>query len=121
MGASFSQSARTEAALAILDIDVFWAGVFSDISLHDLNYYDLFTKMWLKRELALTKTELYEFMPEISRRTAVKYVQRAIDLGMIMEHESSADRRVRLVGLTPDCRERVERFLDFTCKRFNAR
>ncbi|MCK5875224.1 MAG: MarR family transcriptional regulator [Alcanivoracaceae bacterium] len=104
--------------MAIFDIDSFWARSFVDTDLNDLNYCDLFTQMWLKRDAPLAKTELYELMPNISRRTAVKYVQKAIDQGLLEERESEQDRRVRLVTMSADCSSRVERFLDFTCQRF---
>ncbi|MFN3713766.1 MAG: MarR family transcriptional regulator [Alcanivoracaceae bacterium] len=116
----YNIASRTEAALAIFDIDTFWADSFADTDLNDLNYCDLFTQMWLKRDQPLAKTELYELMPNISRRTAVKYVQKAIDQGLLEERESDQDRRVRLVSLSGDCLGRVDRFLDFTCQRFRS-
>ncbi|WP_229147775.1 MarR family transcriptional regulator [Alcanivorax sp. 1008] len=114
----YNMGSRTEAAVAIFDIDSFWAKSFADTNLNDLNYCDLFTQMWLKRDRPLAKTELYELMPNISRRTAVKYVQKAIDQGLLDECESEQDRRVRLVSMSADCLRRVDRFLDFTCQRF---
>lgn len=114
----YSLASRAEAAVAIFDIDSFWAKSFADTGLNDLNYCDLFTQMWLKREAPLPKTELYDMMPNISRRTAVKYVQRAFEWGMLEEHECEEDRRVRLVTMSDDCVARVERWLDFTCQRF---
>lgn len=114
----YNIGSRTEAAVAIFDIDSFWAQSFADTSLNDLNYCDLFTQMWLKRGAPLAKTELYDLMPNISRRTAVKYVQKAIDQGLLEECECEQDRRVRLVTMSADCLRRVDRFLDFTCQRF---
>jgi len=114
----YNLGSRTEAALAIFDIDTFWAESFADTNLNDLNYCDLFTQMWLKRDTPLPKTELYELMPNISRRTAVKYVQKAVDQGLLVESECEHDRRMRLILLSADCLARVERFLDFTCRRF---
>ena len=109
---------RAMTAQAILDIDEFWADIFSETALNDLNYCDLFTQMWLKRDVQLPKTELYSFMPNISQRTAVKYVQHAIDEGMLDECDCEHDRRVRLVSLSKECEAKVKRFLDFTCTRF---
>jgi hypothetical protein len=120
MSRRYNVASRTEAALAIFDIDSFWANSFADTDLNDLNYCDLFTQMWLKRDQPLAKTELYELMPNISRRTAVKYVQKAIDQGLLEERESEQDRRVRLVSLSIDCLVRVDHFLDFTCQRFRS-
>ncbi|MDX1696030.1 MAG: hypothetical protein R3208_19855 [Ketobacteraceae bacterium] len=109
---------RTMTARAILDIDEFWADIFARTQLNDLNYCDLFTQMWLNRETSLPKTELYSYMPNISQRTAVKYIQRAIDEGMLEECDCEHDRRVKLVSLSKDCEARVRRFLDFTFTRF---
>ena len=111
---------RTRAAEAIFAIDHFWAQTFADTGLSDLNYCDLFTQMWLKRKgPPPAKTDLYALMPNISRRTAVKYVQNAIDRGMLAEQECSTDRRLRLVTLTPAAASKVERFLDHTCSSFS--
>jgi len=110
---------RAMAAQAILAIDTFWAEIFSQTQLNDLNYCDLFTQMWLQRKVKLPKTELYSFMPNISQRTAVKYVQRAIDEGMLEVCDCKQDRRVKLISLSADCQARVKRFLDYTCKTFS--
>lgn len=111
---------RIQAAQAIFAIDSFWAETFADTSLSDLNYCDLFTQMWLMRdEPAKAKTDLYDLMPNISRRTAVKYVQNAIDRGMLAEHECQSDKRIRLVTLTTSALEKVERFLDHACASFS--
>ncbi|WP_218838646.1 hypothetical protein [Halopseudomonas pelagia] len=110
---------RIQAAQAIFAIDSFWAETFADTSLSDLNYCDLFTQMWLTRnEQAKAKTDLYDLMPNISRRTAVKYVQNAIDQGMLAEHECETDKRIRLVTLTAPALAKVERFLDHACASF---
>lgn len=111
---------RVQAAQAIFSIDSFWAAIFADTSLSDLNYCDLFTQMWLTRNTSSkAKTDLYDLMPNISRRTAVKYVQKAIDHGMLAEHDCEADKRIRLVTLTAPALEKVERFLDHTCASFS--
>lgn len=116
---SKSNNHRIQAAQAIFAIDSFWAETFADTSLSDLNYCDLFTQMWLTRkESAKPKTDLYDLMPNISRRTAVKYVQNAIDRGMLAEQECPTDKRIRLVTLTAPALEKVELFLDHACASF---
>ena len=110
---------RIQAAQAIFAIDSFWAETFADTALSDLNYCDLFTQMWLARNgPAQPKTELYNLMPNISRRTAVKYVQKAIDDEILIEHECETDKRIRLVTLSDRAVDKVERFLDHTCASF---
>lgn len=119
MSRRYNPTHRTEAARAIFDIDSFWAETFSDTRLNDLNYCDLFTQMWLMRDKGpLAKTDLYELMPNISRRTAVKYIQKALDEGLLVEEECQTDRRVRLMTMSSQCIGRVESFLDYTCRRF---
>lgn len=115
-----TKSKKTEihmikAAEAIFNIDNFWAETFADSDMSDLNYCDLLTQMWIKRQEApKPKTELYDLMPNISRRTAVKYVQKAIEQGFLQEQFSSHDRRIRLVSLTSMAIKKIEVFLEYS-------
>jgi hypothetical protein len=109
---------RSAMAEAIMDIDIHWAQTFQAAGLSHLDYCDLFTQMWLRRKEALRKTELYALMPNVCPRTAVKYVQSAIDGGFLLEHPGTHDRRVRLVTLSDKVREDLERFLDYSARRF---
>lgn len=59
-------------------------------------------------------------MPNISQRTAVKYVQYAIDTGLLVEQPSDADKRVRHIGLAPPMITRMERFLEYIFERFRG-
>lgn len=115
--ATASKKRRAAAAGAMLDLDKYWTEAFGDLDLEDLNYSDLFFQMWLQREQPLSKTGLYDFMPGISRRTAVKYVQDLIDRGLLEEHSASHDRRVKHVAMTAELSGRLERYLDFACER----
>ena len=66
----------------INDTDQYWVEVMGDRLFHDLNYYDLFTRMWLRLNNdrdspggtveAFRKSELYQLMPNVSQRTAIK-------------------------------------------------
>ena len=109
---------RSAIAEAIMDIDIHWAQTFQAAGLSHLDYCDLFTQMWLRRKEALRKTELYALMPNVCPRTAVKYVQSAIDGGFLLEHPGTHDRRVRLVTLSDKVRGDLERFLDYSARRF---
>jgi hypothetical protein len=119
MGKQFSQIRRIEAAKAVFDIDICWSSLFPEGDLKDLCYCDLFTQLWLDQTTPRAKTDLYKLMPNISPRTAVKYVQLAIELGMLNENISDVDHRVRLITMSEICKKRVESFLDFTCERFS--
>src|ERR1022692_1270692 len=108
-----SNKKRGAVASAMLRADDYWAETFGDLRLNDLNYSDLFFQMWLKADMELTKTGLYDFMPGISRRTAVKYVQDLIDRKLLREECAPDDKRVKYISLSPEVRARLERYLDF--------
>ena len=103
-------------ALAILEMDVQWAAIFADLDMTDLNYSDLFMRMWMSKGMELSKTALYDFMPGVSRRTAVRYVQNLVDNGWLIEQQAE-DRRIKYVSLSPEIDIRLERFLDFAFDR----
>lgn len=108
---------RTRVARALIAMDETWIDLFADFGMGDLSYSDLLTHMWLLGA-PVNKTELYAFMPGISQRTAVKYVQQLIDQRLLTESESAHDKRVRQVELTPPLIERLERFYDATARHF---
>lgn len=97
-----------------------WAACFGDLGLQDINYSDLFCEMWTRESAAYAKTALYDFMPGVSRRTAVRYVQQLIDAGWLTEAVDDQDRRVRLVSLAPDIETRLIDFLGYVHARFGA-
>ena len=115
-----SQKNRITIAQAILAMDAYWAENFADDEVGDLNFCDLFTEMWLRRDEPLRKTDLYAFMPNISPRTAVKYVQHCIDTGLLIEEVDVGDKRIRQVTLSAALAARIEAFLDYTYERFRG-
>lgn len=115
-----SQKNRTTIAQAILSMDAYWAEHFASDAVGDLNFCDLFTEMWLRRDEVLRKTDLYAFMPNISQRTAVKYVQHCIDSALLLETIDVDDKRIRQITLSPSLSARIETFLDYTYERFRG-
>ncbi|WP_434110742.1 MarR family transcriptional regulator [Paraburkholderia caffeinilytica] len=107
-------------ARAILDMDWQWSAHFGDLGLNDLNYSDLFCRMWVDAERNFAKTALYDFMPGVSRRTAVRYVQALIDAGWLLETSSEEDRRIKQISLAASIEERLEQFLAYVHQRFAA-
>jgi hypothetical protein len=120
MTKQYSHTRRLEAAMAVFDMDKYWAEIFPEGELKDLCYCDLFTQLWVSKDTPIPKSELYKLMPNISPRTAVKYVQLSIELGMLEEKCCESDKRIRLISPSQLCIERVEKFLDYTCDRFRA-
>jgi hypothetical protein len=119
MPAVASKKNRAAVANLMLDLDDYWSSTFIELALNDLNYSDLFFQMWLRRDQALSKTGLYDFMPGISRRTAVKYVQELIDRDLLQEDCAEDDKRVKYVSLSKEINARLERYLDFAYERLN--
>jgi hypothetical protein len=107
-------------ARAILDMDLQWSASFGDLGLNDLNYSDLFCRMWMDEQAHFAKTALYDFMPGVSRRTAVRYVQSLIDSGWLLESSAAHDRRIKYVSLAPAISHRLEQFLAYVHDRFGT-
>ncbi|CAB3805685.1 hypothetical protein LMG28614_06265 [Paraburkholderia ultramafica] len=120
MKKKISRAKAQAVARAILDMDFQWSAHFGDLGLSDLNYSDLFCQMWADEQASFPKTALYGFMPGISRRTAVSYVQDLIDQGWLLQTGAKDDRRIKYVRLAPMIEERLERFLAFVHQRFGA-
>lgn len=115
-----SVARRKSFVLALHEIDRFWGEVFPDEAYYDLNYSDLFTRMWLAGDKPMKKTDLYAFMPRVSLRTAVKYVQRAIESGLLSETVDTADRRSKRVALSADLARDIEGFIDHALTTFDS-
>ncbi len=102
--------------------DQYWMDVLGDKLFHDLNYYDLFTQMWLRlnetRRDIFYKSDLYRLMPSISQRTAIKYIQIAIDHGLLIEHVDPEDLRSKRITMSVDLKHKVELFLDYSISVF---
>lgn len=94
--------------------DQYWMEVLGDKLFHDLNYYDLFTQMWLRHNDTFYKSELYRLMPNISQRTAIKYIQIAIDHGFLIEHTDPEDLRSKQITMSADLKQKIELFLDYS-------
>lgn len=104
--------------------DQYWIDVLGNQLFHDLNYYDLFTQMWLRLNGAgrdtFHKSELHQLMPNISQRTAIKYIQVAIDHGLLIEHIDPEDLRSKRITMSADLKRKIELFLDYSISVFEA-
>jgi hypothetical protein len=118
MPRSYSDRRRRAFVIALQDSDACWGEVFGDDIFYDLNYSDLFTRMWLAGEQRFKKTELYAFMPKVSHRTAVKYVQLAIERGLLQQAADPHDGRLKRITMSADLERKIERFLDYSLRTF---
>lgn len=100
--------------------DQYWMDVLGEKLFHDLNYYDLFTQMWLNHNHTFHKSELHQLMPNVSQRTAVKYVQIAIDHGLLIEHTDPEDLRSKRITMSAGLKRKIELFLDYSISVFET-
>ena len=121
MPKKYADRRRRAFVIALQESDAHWGALFGDEVFYDLNYSDLFTRMWLARDRAFTKTELYRFMPKVSHRTAVKYVQTALEKGLLDETVDDQDRRRRRITMSPQLLKVIEDFLDASLQTFEKR
>ncbi|SFI82896.1 MarR family transcriptional regulator [Nitrosomonas sp. Nm34] len=114
-------NARRRQVIQLLNsTDQYWMDALGDKLFHDLNYYDLFTQMWLRLDDTFHKSELYQLMPNVSQRTAIKYVQIAIDHGLLIEHINPDDLRSRRITMSVDLVQKIELFLDYSISVFET-
>ena len=59
-------------------------------------------------------------MPNVSQRTAIKYIQIAIDQGLLIERMDPGDLRSRRVTMSADLKRRIELFLDYSISVFET-
>ncbi|PTR10771.1 hypothetical protein C8R32_101301 [Nitrosospira sp. Nsp5] len=115
---------RREFIQLLNSTDQYWMDVLGDKLFHDLNYYDLFTQMWLRLDGTTRdtfyKSELHQLMPNISQRTAIKYIQIAIDHGLLIEHMDPEDLRSRQITMSAGLKKKIELFLDYSISVFEV-
>jgi hypothetical protein len=116
-----SNTKRRQFVRLINRTDQYWMEVLGDKLFHDLNYYDLFTQMWLKDNHVFHKSELQQLMPNVSQRTAVKYIQIAIDQGLLIEHPDPEDLRSKRITMSAGLKRKIELFLDYSISVFEGR
>ena len=111
-----SSARRRQFVQLLADLDQYWIEVLGNRLFHDLNYYDLFTQMWLRINDSegdtFRKSELYILMPHVSQRTAIKYIQTAIDHGLLIERMDLQDQRSRQITMSAALKQKIELFLD---------
>jgi hypothetical protein len=112
-----SDQNRRVFAQALKQVGLHWQTVLHDDEFHSLNYFDLFTEIWLKGGEPVCKTDCYRFMPGVSQQTAKKYVERAVARGHLLERGNPRDGRSRLIALSPALKALLERNFDLTAQQ----
>jgi hypothetical protein len=103
---------RTRFLLALRELDNAWVAAFHKSGLSDIYFSRLFTELWLREGAAVSKTEAYELVTGVSPQTAMKYVSKAIADGYLLEVDNPADRRSRLLRMSPLLREKFGQVID---------
>lgn len=103
---------------ALRKLDRHWAETFDDGDFFDLHYSALFTEMWLRDGRPVPRTEAYAFMQSLSPQTAMKYLNRALAEGYLLEVENPDDRRSRLIAMSPKLKARLDDLIDYALAEF---
>jgi hypothetical protein len=103
---------------ALRKLDGRWGVSFHEDDFYDLHYSDLFTQMWQQGDRAVTRSEAYAMMRNVSIQTAKKYLNQAIENDYLLELDNPQDRRSKLVKMSPKLQERFERLIDESLKDF---
>jgi hypothetical protein len=112
MARQFSDQERRHFATALKRVGLAWQNRLQDEDFYSLDYFDLFTEIWLREGEQVIKTDCYRFMSGMSRQTAKKYVQRAIERGHLIERDNPRDKRSKLISLSPRITALVEQNFD---------
>lgn len=113
MNLQYNEAQRREYLNMLDRIGMEWLDVFQgDTEFYQSAYWDLFTRLW-KSGAPVRKTDALKFMVGIkSAQTAGKYIETAIKKKLIIESDNPEDARSRLLELSPDMKERLDRLFD---------
>jgi hypothetical protein len=89
-----------------------WRSSIGDDDFHSLEYMGLFTEIWLRGADPVMKTDCYRFLSGVSRQTAKKYLERAIERGYLKETSNPRDKRSKLITMAPGLASLLEKNYD---------
>ena len=113
MGQTYSNQQRQEYLNMSDRIGMRWVGLFrGDTEFYSAAYWDLFKGLW-RAGAPVRKTEALAFMTAVkSAHTAGKYLDTALERGLLVETPNPKDARSKLIGLSDEMRARLDVFFD---------
>jgi len=112
-----TQRKRQSFVLTLNKMDAAWVSFLKDKDFYDINYSDLFTGLWLS-DKPVRKQEAVMFMRHIGMQTAKKYLNHAIDKGLIVEIPDPDDGRAKRIQLSTPLKTGLEQFFDHAIALF---
>ena len=104
--------ARRRFLLALRELDDAWVEAFHKSGFGDIYFSRLFTELWLRDSVAVSKTVAYDMVKGVSVQTAMKYVNKAIADGYLEEIDNPTDKRSRLLRMSPRLRGQFAQIID---------
>ena len=109
---SSKAQARRRFLLALRELDDAWVAAFHKSGFGDIYFSRLFTELWLRDSVAVSKTVAYDLVKGVSVQTAMKYVNKAIADGYLEEIDNPTDKRSRLLRMSPRLRDQFAQVID---------
>lgn len=112
MAGQLSNDERRVVAVVLRGLGARWRSSIGDHDFRSLEYMGLFTEIWLLGPDPVMKSDCYRFMSGVSRQTAKKYLERAIERGYLEEASNPRDKRSKLITMTPGLAALLEQNYD---------
>lgn len=106
------RAARTRFLLALRELDDAWVEAFHRAGFGDIYFSRLFTELWLRDSVSVSKSDAYDLVKGVSLQTAMKYVNKAIADGYLEETDNPADGRSRLLRMSPQLHDKFGQIID---------
>jgi hypothetical protein len=113
---TYTDDERRRFVEALNALDAYWLKVFKQ-DFYDMNYSDLFTELWRRNE-PVTKMQACQFIHQLGSQTSKKYIDRAIEMGYLVESPNPLDGRSKLIELSPEIHKGLAEVIDYAIGRF---